>query len=232
MKEQAEVDLNDELLCAWLDDELDAAQRQRVTDALAADAGAQLRLQRMREADRDLKVALPLAGGDHFEAAMTARIMGGKPVAGWRRTILPWASAAAVAGLFVGYLTPHRTGLSPASELVRLSPAVQTMLEGRAAGEPTTDGMSVVLTFQARDSRYCRLFRSTATAVGEGLACRVAASDWQLTAWDAAEGASADAFRPAGASAVTDAAMTALGGQPALDPQAEAEVLQRGWRAP
>ena len=48
------MDLNDELLCAYLDNELDAEQRQRVAAALAADAGAQLRLQRMRDADIDL----------------------------------------------------------------------------------------------------------------------------------------------------------------------------------
>ena len=35
---------------------------------------------------------------------------------------------------------------------------------------------------------------------------------------------------PAGASPVIDAAMTALGGEPALDAQAEAELIGRGWR--
>jgi anti-sigma factor RsiW len=232
VKEHAEVDLNDELLCAYMDDELDAVQRERVSAALAADAGAQLRLQRMRDADRDLAAAMPLAGGDHFEAAMTARILGGKPVVSWRRHVLPWASAAAVAGLFVGYLAPRGPAGLQAGEMVQLAPDVQAMLETRAAGEPAADGMTVVLTFETQDSRYCRLFRSTAAVVGEGLACRSGKGSWQLTAWDAAAAESADAFRPAGASAVTDAAMTTLGGQPAFDAQAEALLLQRGWRKP
>jgi anti-sigma factor RsiW len=58
------VDLNDELLCAYMDDELDAVQRERVSAALAADAGAQLRLQRMRDADRDLAAGRLAAGDD------------------------------------------------------------------------------------------------------------------------------------------------------------------------
>lgn len=230
MKEQAEVDLNDELLCAYLDDELDPAGRQRVAAALAADTGAQLRLQRMREADRDLKRALPLDGGDHFEAAMTARIQSGKTPS-WRRSALPWATAAAVAGLFAGYLVRH-VAVTPRAELVQLSKAMQSMLETRPSGAPQADGMSVMLTFEAQDMRYCRLFRATTGTAGEGLSCRSPEGNWQLVAWDATAATSADGFRPAGASAVTDAAMVALGGEPALDAAAESALMQRGWRVP
>jgi hypothetical protein len=225
------VDLNDELLCAYLDDELDAAQRRDVAAALAADAGAQLRLQRMREADRDLKAALPLAGGDHFEAAMAARIHGRAPASEWRR-IVPWAAAAAVAGVLVGYVVPHEVAGPRPGDFLQLAPAVQAMLEKQPSGEVGAGAMSVVLTFEAQDSRYCRLFRVSAQAPGEGLACRSRDGAWQLAAWSAGEAGSSDGFRPAGANGVIDAAMSALGGQPALDTPAEAALLQRDWRAP
>jgi hypothetical protein len=224
------VDLNDELLCAYLDDELDVAQRKQVTAALAADAGAQLRLQRMRDADRDLQAALPLQGDDHFEAAMKARILGTAPALRWHRHVLPWAAAAGFAGLFAGYLLP-RSMTQSGDELMQLAPAVQAMLETRPSGA-TADGLGVVLTFKAGDSRFCRVFRGgSGAAAGEGLACRTGNGSWQLTGWDAGT-ASADAFRPAGASPVVDAAMTALGGEPALDAQAEAQLISQGWRAP
>lgn len=231
MREQAAMDLNDELLCAYLDNQLDAEQRQRVASALAADAGAQLRLQRMRDADRDLKAAFPLRSGDHFEAAMAARIQGGRPSAGWR-TVLPWASAAAVAGLFAGFLLPQSlSGLQADGQLVQLAPTMQSLLEIRPAGVSATDGVSIVLTFETADSRYCRLFRSKLEGVeGEGLACRGQAGAWQLAAWEAVGADPAEGFRTAGASPVIDAAMSALGGEPALDAQAEAELIGRRWR--
>jgi hypothetical protein len=223
------VDLNDELLCAYLDDELDAAQRQQVTAALSTDAGARLRLQRMRDADRDLQAALPLLGSDHFEEAMKARITAREPALNWRRHVLPWASAAAVAGLFVGYLAP-RVMTAPQSDaaLVQLSPALHSILETQPAG--ASNGTAVALTFKAQDSRFCRLFRGTVgAAIGEGLACRSSEGAWQLAAWDAAVIQSGEAFRPAGASAAVDAVMTALGGEPALDAEAEAQLIKQGW---
>lgn len=225
-----QVDLNDEMLCAYLDDELDLARRRQVAAALAGDAGAQLRLQRMREADLALKAALPLQVGDHFESAMKARIQDDAPAFSWRRHVLPWASAAAVAGLFVGYMAPRfvTTSATDAS-LVQLMPAVQSMLETQPSG--ANNGIAVALTFKAQDSRFCRLFRGTVgTAIGEGLACRSGDGSWQLAAWDAAVIQSGEAFRPAGASAVVDAAMTALGGEPALDAEAEAALIRQGWR--
>ncbi len=225
------MDLNDELLCAYMDDELDAPERQRVATALAADAGAQLRLQRMRDADRDLKAAFPVQGDDHFEAAMVARIQGGRPVSVWR-TVLPWASAAAVAGLFAGFLLPQTLNAPQAGgQLVQLAPAMQAILETHPAGVTEADGVSVVLTFETQDSRYCRLFRSKLAGIeGEGLACRADAGVWQLAAWDAVGAEPADGFRTAGASPVIDAAMSALGGEPALDAQAETDLIRRSWR--
>jgi hypothetical protein len=225
------VDLNDELLCAYLDDELDVARRKQVAAALAADAGAQLRLQRMRDADRTLQAALPLQGGDHFEAAMKARILGVAPAWSWRRHVLPWAAAAGIAGLSAGYLLPRAITTQSGEELMQLAPAVQAMLETRPSGG-AADGLAVVLTFRAGDSRFCRVFRGgSGAAAGEGLACRSGSGTWQLTGWDAGTD-SGEAYRPAGASPVVDAAMTALGGEPALDALDEARLISQGWRTP
>ena len=55
------LELNDELLCAYMDGELDAEMRARVERALVDDAGARVRLERMRLADERLRAEIPLA---------------------------------------------------------------------------------------------------------------------------------------------------------------------------
>jgi hypothetical protein len=226
------VDLNDELLCAYLDGELDPDSRAQVDNALIADAGARLRLARMANADLALAAALPLPAADYFQAAMTARIQGSVTAVPWRRTVLPWAAAAAITGLFVGYLLP-RAGFDAAAgtHIARLGRELAQVLESGSSGSDVAHGPAVVLTFTAADSRYCRVFRGDAQrATGEGLACRDH-GEWALVAWDAAAGGSPQGFRTAGASALIDAAMDALGGQPAMSADEESGAMAAGWRA-
>ena len=45
------LELNDELLCAYMDGELDSEMRVRVEQALVDDVGARVRLERMRVAN-------------------------------------------------------------------------------------------------------------------------------------------------------------------------------------
>jgi hypothetical protein len=218
------MELNDELLSAYLDNELDDPRREAVSAALATDAGARLRLERMRQADRALRTALPLPQGDSFEATVAARIQMGRAMPRWQRTVLPWALAASVAGLVAGSLLPRAQspdGLSaPNSVLAR---ALDEQRSG-AAGQ----GTSMVLSFQAEDGRYCRLFRVARTAdSGEGLACRGSA-DWQIVAWDATT-TSTEGYRAAGAGALIDGAMSELGGRPAMDANEEGAAIARDW---
>lgn len=224
------MDLNDELLCAYLDGELDPASREKVEIALTADAGARLRLARMEAADHALTAALPLPGADHFEASMTARIRGLAPLVPRRRMVLPWAAAAAITGIFAGYLLP-RSGLAPgvATGFAHIDGALEQVLESGRSGVAASSGPAVVLTFAAADTRFCRVFRGDAgQAAGEGLACRDSGK-WTLVAWDAAAGSSSQAYRTAGASTLIDAAMDALGGQPSLGSDEEAALINAGW---
>jgi hypothetical protein len=226
-EEDANVDLNDELLCAYLDDELDPATRDQVALGLAADGGARLRLARMQVADRQLKRALPLSEPDHFEAAMTARIQGRvTPAVSWRRSVLPWAAAAAITGVFVGYLLPQGAmNGDAAASVVRLDTSLRQVLEKGHSGDAGSSH-AVVLSFEAADARFCRVFRSESG--GEGLACREG-GEWALVAWDATARWPAEGFRTAGANALVDAAMDALGGQPAMSAPEEAALIEAGW---
>jgi hypothetical protein len=222
------MELNDELLSAYLDGALDAAPRARVEAALDADPGARLRLENMRQADQALRNALPLRGGDRFESMLADQLVGraAKPAA---RGALPWALAASLAGLIVGYLLPR---MDEGNQRDVLDRALLGALDTQRSGAPVVEGTQVLLTFQAGDGRYCRLFRAgEQDAMGEGLACR-SGDEWQLTAWDASVPESADGFRTAGASALVDGAMAALGGKPAMGAAEEDAVIQRDWRQP
>ena len=221
------MELNDELLSGYLDDALDADTRARVESAMDADPGARLRLENMRQADQALRNVVPLRGGDSFEALMKERVAGraGKPAA--RRNVVPWAVAASLAGLIAGYLLPRMDAGEGPEVLDR---ALVRALDAQKSGSPVVDGAQVLLTFQAADGRYCRLFRAgDADAMGEGLACRDV-KGWTLTAWDASAPESVDGFRTAGASALVDGAMAALGGKPAMNAAEEDAAMQAGWR--
>jgi len=223
------MELNDELLSAFLDNALDGSQHESVSAALATDAGARLRLERMRQADRALRAALPTPQGDKFEAALAARIQLGRTPPRWQRTVLPWALAASVAGLVAGYMLPRAQaprGLStPDTVLARA-------LDQTKSGASVAQGISMVLSFQAGDGRYCRLFRASRDAgTGEGLACRGSAG-WQVVAWDSTTTASTEGFRAAGAGMLIDGAMSELGGSPAMDASDEGAAIKRGWSKP
>lgn len=220
------MELNDEILCAYLDGELDPQASARVRDALAADPGARLRLERLRNADAALRDTLPLPAADALLATLAGRA---RASASPRRSaLIPWAVAASLVGIVAGYLVARST-MTPGFTSLD-GQLLQALQRGRA-GEQTV-GARVLLTFQAADGRYCRLFRSAGSAVqGEGLACRDD-QGWQLVAWDAVGEDSADAFRTAGASALVDGAMVALGGQPALSADEEDALIARQWRAP
>lgn len=221
------MELNDELLGAFLDDALDATTRAQVEAALDADPGARLRLENMRQADQALRNALPLRGGDHFEALVAERVAGRAAPHVSRGRLLPWALAASLAGLLAGYLLPRMDAGSGAQVLDR---AVVRALDAQRSGTSAADGAQVLLTFQAADGRYCRLFRAgKADAMGEGLACRNGPR-WTLAAWDASAPESLDGFRTAGASALVDGAMAALGGKPAMSAAEEDAVIEDGWR--
>jgi len=221
------MELNDELLSGYLDDALDADTRARVEAAMDADPGARLRLENMRQADQALRNVVPLKSGDSFEALMKERVAGRlvKPAA--RRGLLPWAVAASVLGLIAGYFLPRMDAGQGPEVLDR---ALARALDTQKSGSPAVDGTQVLLTFQAADGRHCRLFRAgDADAMGEGLACRDE-KGWKLTAWDASAPESVDGFRTAGASALVDGAMVALGGKPAMSREEEDAVIRSSWR--
>jgi len=242
------LELNDELLCAYMDGELDAEMRVRVEKALVDDAGARVRLERMRVADERLKAEIPLSTLQPNDP-LSARILDGKPLPVAARPAPRWgavltALAAGIGGVIVGFMfarsqqTPEAPviaalpapSLSGASSNTFLLAALDSGESGKAirqAGRST----QIILTFESDDGQYCRAFRShEAKAAAEGVACRDN-GQWQIVAWDGTVDPD-EGFRAAGASELLDDVMDRLGGGAALEPADERALIERHWSTP
>jgi anti-sigma factor RsiW len=219
------VELNDETLSAYLDNELAADVREQVVDALANDAGAKLRLERMRAANARLRSAMPLPREDHFHEAMVARIQGkAAPTrpAVYKR-VIPWAMAAAISGMAVGFF-----GAQNSAPSMQIASNVAQALQQLPSGATSVDGTTkVILSFRSASTGYCRVFEAMGNTGGEGLACHDG-KQWNIKAWDATK-TSTEGFRTAGASSLIDGAMDALQGSDALDEKEEAAALSQRW---
>ncbi len=234
------MDLNDELLCAYIDRELDAQALQDVEQALASDPGARLRVERLRAADTQMRKAFPLASAGKGDA-LAEFILSGPPQAEpaaqhkkapprrrQYRALFAAALAAGVAGVVVGHLLPLR-GQAPAA-FTESKSAIDPVLAAALSNNPsggTAQATRVLLSFRASNGHYCRVFARPAE---EGVACREGSS-WQLVVLDRTAGGGTG-FHAAGASELVDSAMDRLGGGAALEPGEEQALIAGQWNAP
>lgn len=243
MSERFELD--DELLCAYMDGELDPATRARVEHALVDDAGARVRLERMRVADQRLKTDIPLRAVQPDDP-LSALILNGKPVPRAARAAPRWsvaisALAAGISGIVVGFVLsrsqPPEAVPIVASASASLSGAssnrlLLATLENGESGKAAVEGdrsVQIVLTFESDDGRYCRAFGARDTsASAQGVACRMH-GQWQVVAWEGTAGPD-EGFRTAGASELLDEVMDRLGGSPALEVAQERKLIEQRWQ--
>jgi hypothetical protein len=245
-------ELNDELLCAYMDGELDPEMRGRVEQALLDDAGARVRLERMRVADERLKAEVPLQAVQPNDP-LSARILDDKRIdpslALTRRRgrvglgAALTALAAGIGGIVVGFVLSRSqepkvvpvvaSVASPATSLSGASSSrlLIATLENGESGKAVVEGdrsVQIIVTFEADDGRYCRTFGARdASASAEGVACRTN-GQWQVIAWDGTADPG-EGFRPAGASELLDDVMDRLGGSPALELADERSLIQQHW---
>ena len=221
--------LNDDLISAYLDGELDAERRAMVEHQLRTDKGAAARLERMRASDHALRKAFPaVEAKDDFLATMILTTSQPSRSHDWAKRAAALA-AAVIVGLALGQfvrigdnsITPYAISLEEAR-----------LLDSQPSGRVTTtsDGaFEVVLSLQSEAGDTCRQFRLTRDMQStDVLACRRGEEAWHMVA--AASAASAEGYVPAGGNSPLDAAIEALGPVEALDASAEAELLERNMR--
>lgn len=229
------MELDDEILCAYLDEELDVATRERVTRALESDPGGRVRLERMRAADARLRRDVPPAAGpvdDPIAALIRRHETGGAgdavPTRARRRWVVPLALAAAACVVALGVL--FSTQRAPMEETYARG-ALQAALETRPSGvamDSAGAAVTILLSVRSDAGAICRLFESRTATTAEGVACRDERG-WKIVAWDGTV-PQGSGFHTAAASPIVEVALDHLGGEP-LDSAAERAALARGWGA-
>lgn len=253
---EAKLDITDELLVAYVDDELDPAQRALVNAVLASSPALRRRADEMRLSRELLQEAFPLQA----EASPSAPIETAAnrlAEACAQRASPPrvpsskrWKYAIA-AGIVLSVALPAtylawRTGSDPGpvTALTQIGPdtPLHAVLESRPSADVfnvPAEGAAIraILTFRAKDGRFCREFEILASG-GEGstgIACRED-GEWRaevLIGAAAAPSPNSNYYTPASGSeeqAVTEVVDRLIQGDP-LSAGEEARLLANGWLA-
>lgn len=233
--------IDDEILMALADGELDPQEAARVSAAIADDPLAQARLRRFAETRARLS-ALRKSGGNaaNDDDALIARIRAATlapdtaartvaaPTATANRNRAPWAAlAAALAAAVVG-IGWWQMGGSPPGSVPTLTAAQIAALDSLPSGQGTalSEGgdLTMIASYRTADGTLCREYE---TARGSEMTVSVACRDdgaWQMRF--ASDIAAPDAYVPASGdlAAVEDWLAESGAGDP-LTPEAEAAAL-------
>jgi hypothetical protein len=256
---EAKLEITDELLVAYVDDELDAAQRAMVSSVLAGNPALCGRAEEMRLARDLLQEAFPLRAdarvppeidraanrlAEACAAQRSPRPRRSYFQFGWKHAFVA-GLLVCVAGLLAGYAARRGAGASTGTEVTALmliepDTPLHRVLESTPSAEVVnvpseSAAIRAVLTFRAKDGRFCREFEILARAGGStGIACR------EHGAWRAevmlgttVRPANGNSYTPASAEsdepAVAEVAERLMDGDP-LGAVEEARVLANRWK--
>ncbi len=240
--------LTDDVLSAYLDEELSPEARVALERQLLSEPGARVRLDRFRESDARLRRAFAVPTDTVVPDPLVQLLKAGAPDkpdvpnhvvsmrgSRLRRYAAPLglAMAATVAGLAIGFgwRGAIDTPTNEAGTGLALSSTLSDALDRNVSGQPRSD-VTVLFTFQRHDGAPCRQFKVTAgVSPGEGVACRSADKGWRVSIWQASS-RDAGGYRPAGEDgSPVEAAVDALDASGPLSPEDEAQAIRRGWRS-
>ena len=233
--------IDDDMLMAFADGELDEVGRARVERALAGDPALRDRLDQQRQLRARLAAHYgPVAEEEipeRFRAMLETNIVP-FPAAQPRTRRPLWQSLTALAATLVLGLLLGRTLLAPApvpgafavadGRLVARGSLAEALDSQLASAQPHDTATRIGVTFANRDGRPCRTFDSEATA---GIACRSGA-DWQMMMTAAGSGRQHSDYRQAGSEnlLVQQVAQEMMAGEP-FDDAAERRARDSGWRS-
>lgn len=227
-----------------IDDEQEAAALRRV---LEDDPEAQAYAEQVRTANALLREAFDVPADEATPAAIQAALFGEpdkvavlKP----RRKISTWVptSIAASLALVIGLGLGGGFDGAPDRVVAALGNAPQdgplhAALETLPSGSTSEAGVQPMLSFRDGNGRVCREFDVAGELPEElefGIACRTPTGQWHVEIVVAAPitEPGPDGFRPASGAGGTalDAMLDALDAGPSLAPEAEADLLQKGWQ--
>lgn len=247
--------IGDELLSAWLDDELPAPDRERVAAALEVDPGLVARLaalrfaneltrQHARDIDRaPLSPALRALLQDAPEPAPGNAVNHDTPVTtAHQATLLPWHSRIAAwrgfqplslaASLVLAVVLSYSV-LQPSDDPELALHAA--LLEQVASGESLQLGdlaLNPRFSFVGSQGQACRVYRVSGPSVSsDEIACR-SERGWDLQVSVPAMVQGDDQYLPAGSNvSALDSTLDALMSGAPLSLEAERELMLQGWTA-
>lgn len=230
--------IDDAVLMAYLDGELDVAEQERVAQAVATDPA----LQRQLEAQRALRERLrahydPVAEEDvppRLRALLEPEISD-LDAARARRARPVWQAPAAIAaslviGIFVGSALPGRA-VGPVTtqggRLVAQGALAQALDTQLASDQPADAATRIGVSFARADGAFCRTFEG---ATLSGLACREG-TRWHMVMTAAGSGGAQGDYRQAGTASarIAETAQDMMAGEP-LDAAGERRSRDAGWR--
>ena len=240
--------MNDELLNAYLDGELDAEKRHLVELYLSQNVAASLRLEDLKHADDLLRDAIPRVSAADDPIAKLI-MTGERPrprlrlvSSGMAMVQKPWVralasmAAACVMGVFVGTALTGKHVASDIDARMTLGPQLSSILDQTPSGQraPVMGGdVEVALTLQTADGRYCRQYRvDSDNAEADAVACRDNGR-WRMIVQALVAPETGAGYHTAGAGqgSAVDVAVDALGSSIVLDEREEREAMARRWRA-
>ncbi|MDP9057531.1 MAG: anti-sigma factor [Pseudomonadota bacterium] len=235
---------DEEAIFAYIDGEIDDAERIRIETKIAADPALQAIVSEHRALAARLNGAFATLLDDPVPPKLARTAMGGAEVidladARARRKpraragpVVQWAALAAtlVAGL-VGGAVLQSGPVGPVTEqggqLIasgKLALALDTQL---ASTQTATDAVRIEVTFRNHNGAICRSFTARAT---EGVACHDG-HDWQLRGLLAHDKANTGDYRMASSSGAAELVDALIAGE-ALDQAQERAALAAHWTEP
>jgi hypothetical protein len=241
--------ITDEMLMAYLDNELAHDERARVDAALIADGEVRARLERQTRVHAMLDKAFgpvvndvvpehlvrlaldaPVSWRWRLTRGLSGLLSGGE-ARGFAPRFAP-AMALVVVGLGFGFflarVMPGTDAAGPLSARGSLAQALET----RLASDDVLNGPRVGVTFRSKDGAVCRTFDMNARQDNHaGVACRDG-DGWSIAALAAAEARMGSTYETASAgmpAPVRDAVAQMIGGE-AFDADAERRARDAGWR--
>lgn len=239
------MNMTDETLSAFLDNELTDAEMEAVRDQLEKDPALADRLAEMASVDAQLQAHYGSIDDHPMPASITQMLKekASRSVVPakdnvvtfpwWRR--LPRHTGKAVAAAIIAGVALTQW-LTVATDGNPMSPAVANVLDNQPSGEVyqvnVQTSLTPRLTFQSQAGQWCRQFRlETEASASEHIACRTGAGSWEQVAAAEAESSPApDEYQTASGGSVLDQELDRMMVSPPIGPKEERELLERKWR--
>lgn len=230
------TDIDEAMLVAWVDGELDEVTRRRVERAVADDPALADRLEMHRRLRDRLSGHYAPVEAEPVPAAMRALLEESAKVVPLARPATPrwrgWGIGGAIAaslilGLGIGHLSGGPGGpiAVKGGTMVaqgELASALDTQLASAQEGAAIRIGLS----FQRKGGGWCRSFEGTAVA---GVACREGAG-WQVQQLVPGAGQGTDYRQASSGDARVLATVDALMASAPADAEQEKAARAQGWR--